>query len=655
MKHIKMGEYLLKEYLILIFLMTINRFIFLFINRQGMIGVPNKILAKSFLYGWVFDNSIVCYYLGMLLILLLLYSILRIVWLGMIGKWIINIYKIITSSFIFIILLADIEYFKEFNFHINATIFDYADHLTEIKSTVIYGNYNVIPMILAFIIIEMIYLNISFSAFKKDVYKYRKIGFTLLNDLGTIILIGIITIFGARGGFSQSTLNWGRAYFSEYSFANQLALNGVFTLGKSVDLARKDAKKGKYKISNIFSDEELKKNMREYIGTEKDTFLSEKNILLRKTKTGKEEKKYNVVIVLMESFMGDTVGALGGQPDLTPNYDKLAKQGLLFTNFFSSGNRSNRGILSVLTGFPSQYGKSILKKSVGQKPFIALPKILKKRGYSTSFMYGGDIEFDNMKGFLATNGIEKIISRDNFTDEDKKIKWGVPDDILFKRAADYLGTLKEPFFFEMFTLSNHAPFDIDDKFKTLTEKDYKDYQRYNAFKFADYSIGHFVNAVKDKKWAQNTIFVFVADHGQNRGKSIDIDWKKFSNPLVIWTPGGQLKPQKISTPGGQLDLLPTIMGILGGDYIQSSWGKDLLSKTSNKNRFAYVVDYNFVGIIDDKNIYMDGVTVDGVLHKKSNDEIIENKELTKKYKKAARSYLELSLEQEKNGTFGNIK
>ena len=651
MKHIKMGEYLLKEYLTLIFLMGICRGLFIFFNREGTAGIPKSIIGKSFLYGWIFDNSVTCYYIGILLIFLLLYSFLRVIWLGIIGKIIVNIYKIFVSSIIFFILLSDIEYYRAFNFHLNATIFDYTDHMDEIGNTVLYGDYNIFSILLIFIIIEGIYLYISLKAFNNDIYKDREKGITFFNDIGTIFLVGILSVFGARGGFSQSTLNWGRAYFSKYSFANQTAINGVFTLGKSMDLARKDRRNGKSNISKIFTSEELKNNMREYIGTEKDNFISDKNVLLRETKTGKEVKNYNVVIVLMESFMGDTVGALGGSPDLTPNYNKLAEEGVLFTNFFSNGNRSNRGILSVLTGFPSQYGKSILKKPVGQKPFVSLAQILKERGYSAHFMYGGDIEFDNMKGFFETNGITNFVSRDNFPKKERTIKWGVPDDKLFDRAAEYLGTLKQPFFFEVFTLSNHAPFDIDENFKEFTEEDYPDYERYNAFKFADYSIGRFVNAVKDKEWAKNTIFVFVADHGENRRKPIEIDWKKFSNPLVIWTPGGQLKHEIIDKAGSQLDLLPTIMGLLGGDYIHSAWGKDLLSE-ENKDGFAYVVENNFIGIIDKENIYIDGINIEGVLRKKSDDSIIEDRELTEKYKKAARTYLELSIQQEKNGTFG---
>ena len=651
MKHIKMGKYLLKEYLSLIFLMGLCRLLFIFFNREGMKEVPTEIIGKSFLYGWIFDNSITCYYIGILLILLLLYSLLRILWLGIIGKIILNIYKIFVSSVVFLILLSDIEYYRAFNFHLNATIFDYTDHMDEIGNTILYGDYNYFTMFLLFIIIEGIYLSLSFRAFNNDIYKDREIGITFFNDIGIIFISGVLCVFGARGGFSQSTLNWGRAYFSEYTFANQTAINGVFALGKSLDLVRKDNKKGKSQVSKIFTLEELKNNIRNYVGTEKDEFISDKNFLLRETKTGKEVKKYNVVIVLMESFMGDTVGALGGEPDLTPNYNKLANEGVLFTNFFSNGNRSNRGILSVFTGFPSQYGKSILKKPIGQKAFISLAEILKERGYSTHFMYGGDVEFDNMKGFFEINGIKNFISRDDFSKEERTIKWGVPDDKLFDKAVEYLGNLKEPFFFEIFTLSNHAPFDIDENFKEFTEENYPDYERYNAFKFADYSIGRFVNAVRDKEWAKNTIFVFVADHGENRRKPIEIDWKKFSNPLVIWTPGGQLKHEIIDKVGSQLDILPTIMGILGGEYTHSAWGKDLLDK-NNKGSVAYVVENNFIGIIDKENIYIDGITVPEVLRRKSDDFIIEDKELIEEYKKIARTYLELSIQQEKNGTFG---
>lgn len=650
MKKAGMLTYLFKEYILLIFLMWVCRILFIGFNKSGLKDIPLSVMGKSFFYGWIFDNAVTCYYLGLLLILLLLYWILHLLWMGILGKLIINIYKIVVSSFLFIIILSDIQYYRAFNFHLNSTILDYRDHMDEIGNTVLFGDYNLFLMLGLFIFLETVYLIFSMKEFKKVYDRRISVGEKFL-DLVTIFLTGVLVVFGARGGFSQGTLNWGRAYFSDYTFANQTALNGVFALGKSLDVARKDNKKEKSHIDKMFTKEELIKNMRGYIGTENDEFLSDKNILLRKTDTHKEIKKYNVVIVLMESFMGDTVGALGGEPDLTPNYNKLAEEGVFFTNFYSNGNRSNRGILSVLTGFPSQYGQSILKKPVGQKPFISLAHILKDRGYSTHFMYGGDIEFDNMKGFLTTNGVDNIISKNNFPLADRTIKWGVPDDKVFDKAADYLGKLKEPFFFEVFTLSNHAPFDIPENFKKLKEEEYEDYERYNAFMFADYSLGRFIEAVKDKKWAKNTIFIFVADHGENRRKPIDIDWKKFSNPLVIWTPGGQLKAEKITKAGSQLDILPTVMGILGGKYVHSSWGKNILDPKIEKST-AYVVENNFVGIIDEDKIYMDGITVGNSLRKKSDDSIVDDEKLKEEYKKAARSFLELSIVQEREGSFG---
>lgn len=650
MKKAGMLTYLFKEYILLIFLMWVCRILFIGFNKSGLKDIPLSVMGKSFFYGWIFDNAVTCYYLGLLLILLLVYWILHLLWMGILGKLIINIYKIVMSSFIFIIILSDIQYYRAFNFHLNSTILDYRDHMDEIGNTVLFGDYNLFLMLGLFIFLETVYLIFSMKEFKKVYDRRISVGEKFL-DLVTIFLTGVLVVFGARGGFSQGTLNWGRAYFSDYTFANQTALNGVFALGKSLDVARKDNKKEKSHIDKMFTKEELIKNMRGYIGTENDEFLSDKNILLRKTDTHKEIKKYNVVIVLMESFMGDTVGALGGEPDLTPNYNKLAEEGVFFTNFYSNGNRSNRGILSVLTGFPSQYGQSILKKPVGQKPFISLAHILKDRGYSTHFMYGGDIEFDNMKGFLTTNGVDNIISKNNFPLADRTIKWGVPDDKVFDKAADYLGKLKEPFFFEVFTLSNHAPFDIPENFKKLKEEEYEDYERYNAFMFADYSLGRFIEAVKDKKWAKNTIFIFVADHGENRRKPIDIDWKKFSNPLVIWTPGGQLKVEKITKAGSQLDILPTVMGILGGKYVHSSWGKNILDPKIEKST-AYVVENNFVGIIDEDKIYMDGITVGNSLRKKSDDSIVDDEKLKEEYKKAARSFLELSIVQEREGSFG---
>lgn len=216
-----------------------------------------------------------------------------------------------------------------------------------------------------------------------------------------------------------------------------------------------------------------------------------------------------------------------------------------------------------------------------------------------------------------------------------------------------MGEMKQPFFAEAFTLSNHSPYDVPKEFQTHSKKEYpKMYKKYNGTAFADYTIGRFTDSVKDKKWAQNTIFVFVADHGANRSVPIEIDWKKFTNPLLIWSPNKNLiKPQAIDTLGSQIDLLPTLMHILGGKYEHATWGKNLLLK-DNEEEFAYVVDTQYVGVIDRNYIYIEDIVgkKDKLVSKENNKEV-ENIDL-ENYRKKARTFLELSIEQEKEGTFG---
>jgi phosphoglycerol transferase MdoB-like AlkP superfamily enzyme len=356
----------------------------------------------------------------------------------------------------------------------------------------------------------------------------------------------------------------------------------------------------------------------------------------------------------MESFMGANVGALGFQPDLTPNYNKLASEGMIFTNVYSSGKRSNRGVVSSITGYPSSYGQALIKKSIaGRTNFYSIPDILKQRGYNTHFYYGGDIEFDNMKAFLVRSGIDTIYDMSDFPQKDKTIAWGVPDDKVFEKMAEDMGEMKQPFYVEAFTLSNHSPYDVPKKFQTHSEKEYpRMYKKYNGVAFADYAIGKFAESVRDKKWAQNTIFVFVADHGANRSVPVEIDWKKFTNPLLIWSPNQDLiQHKKIKTFGTQMDILPTVMGIVGGKYEHATWGKNLLLPGTG-NEFAYVVDTQYVGIIDKNYIYIEDIVgkKEKLLDKKNNKEI-KNIDL-ENYRIKTRTFLELSIDQEKQGTFG---
>lgn len=292
--------------------------------------------------------------------------------------------------------------------------------------TTFWMEYPVIRMILWFLLIVVVYTVFSIINFNKVMDRKPKFNFLETIKSSLIIIVAVpIFVISARGGITGATLTWGRAEFSQNYFANQTALNGVFALFQSVDVNRNMKSSDANSIKNKFTPEELKSNIRGYLTQSQDTYLPGKNILRRVTDTGKPVIKPNVVLILMESFMGSNVGALGYEPDLTPNYNRLAKEGVIFKNVYSTGKRSNRGVVSTITGYPSSYGQALIKKSIaGRRTFYSIPDILKNRGYNTHFYYGGDIEFDNMKAFLVRNGIDMIFDMNDFPKKDRTIAWG---------------------------------------------------------------------------------------------------------------------------------------------------------------------------------------------------------------------------------------
>ncbi|MCS5420838.1 MULTISPECIES: LTA synthase family protein [Psychrilyobacter] len=650
----RLTEYIVYQYFLLLSLITINKLLFIYVN------IPLKDRGDfidyigSFRYGLIFDSALSSYIILGSLIFYMVYKVLSIIRLEIIGRYLNYIYCFTMGFVFFTIMILDIWYYNTFTHHADITVFGYTGHMGEIWTT-FWVEYPVIRIILWLILTVITYTTCSIINFSKVMDRNPKFNILEIIKSSMIIIVAVpIFVISARGGITGATLTWGRAEFSQNYFANQTALNGVFALFQSVDVNRNMKSSDANSIKNKFTPEELKSNIRNYVTQPQDTYLPGKNILRRTTDTGRPVIKPNVVLILMESFMGSNVGALGYEPDLTPNYNRLAKEGIIFKNVYSTGKRSNRGVVSAITGYPSSYGQALIKKSIaGRRTFYSIPDILKNRGYTTHFYYGGDIEFDNMKAFLVRNGIDTIFDMDDFPKKDRTIAWGVPDDKMFARMTKDMGEIKEPFFAEAFTLSNHSPYDVPKEFQTHSKKEYpRMYNKYNGTAFADYTIGKFTDSVKDKKWAQNTIFVFVADHGANRSIPIEIDWKKFTNPLLIWSPNKNLvKPQAIDTLGSQIDLLPTLMHILGGKYEHATWGKNLFLK-DNEEEFAYVVDTQYIGVIDKNYIYIEDIIgkKDKLVRKEDNKKV-ENIDLAN-YREKARTFLELSIEQEKEGTFG---
>jgi phosphoglycerol transferase MdoB-like AlkP superfamily enzyme len=281
----------------------------------------------------------------------------------------------------------------------------------------------------------------------------------------------------------------------------------------------------------------------------------------------------NLVIVLEESLGAEFVGALGGLP-LTPNLDRLASEGLWFENLYATGTRSVRGIEAVVAGYPPTSSVSTVKLAKSQRGFFTLASFLKEHGYTSTFFYGGESHFDNMRSFFMGNGFDRVLDQKDMPPDAFVGTWGAADgDVLSSAHRHFLEQpTDQPFFGFIFTSSNHVPFEFPDGGFALHEQPRNTVN--NAVKYADHALGRFIEQAKASPYWANTLFLVVADHNARvYGQSL-MPVERFHIPGLIL--GGPIaQPQRIATVASQIDLAPTLISLMGLSGKHPLIGRDL--------------------------------------------------------------------------------
>jgi phosphoglycerol transferase MdoB-like AlkP superfamily enzyme len=286
---------------------------------------------------------------------------------------------------------------------------------------------------------------------------------------------------------------------------------------------------------------------------------------------------FNIVLVLEESFGSQFVGSLHPDgPRCTPRFDSLAANGLFFRGIYATGNRTVRGIEASLCSFPPLPGNSIVRRPGGENVF-SLPALLKGKGYQTEFLYGGLSYFDNLGRFASTNGFDRVIDQTDFDSVSFKTIWGVCDEDLFTGALlrmDTLHAAARPFFATVLTVSNHSPYTYP---AGRIAADPKEQRRENAVKYADYCIGKFIRDARSHRWFDSTLFVFLGDHGARVYGSQAIPLDSYEIPILFYCPALIPEGRTVDIVGSQLDLPPTILGLLNMEYNSAFFGRNLLA------------------------------------------------------------------------------
>jgi phosphoglycerol transferase MdoB-like AlkP superfamily enzyme len=320
---------------------------------------------------------------------------------------------------------------------------------------------------------------------------------------------------------------------------------------------------------------------------------------------GGTRKNFHVVVVVMESFTARLGGAWDGELSLTPSCDRWAAKGLLLENCFATGERTVQGLEAVLSSYPPLPGISVVRRPQARAgSFATLASTLKGRGYETAFYYGGQGIFDLMKGFFVANGYDRFIEEGDFDDVTYRASWGVCDEDVFRRIDRDLTSHHaqgKPFFATFLTVSLHTPYEFPAGKSpktppgTVVPAGFKA-EELNNLLYADWAVGDFLDKASTRDYFRDTIFIFVGDHGVHlRGKDL-VPLNEYRVVSFILAPG--LKPRRITQPVSQMDIAPTLLGLLGGEWKTPFFGRDILAPTTQPPRALMIYNKRRYGVLE---------------------------------------------------------
>ncbi|MFT3844468.1 MAG: sulfatase-like hydrolase/transferase [Lacibacter sp.] len=405
-----------------------------------------------------------------------------------------------------------------------------------------------------------------------------------------VLVMGGVFIIAGRGGISNSPITISSAYYSSNQTLNHIAINASWNF-----------------VRDIIDQNELINKTYEMLPAAEasavcDSLFQSRDSVVSILKTNRP----NIVLIILESFTADLIEELGGEKDVTPFFSSLAKGGLLFTNLHATGFRTDIGFTSVITGFPSLATKSIITIPEKANKLPALSSSLYKNGYHTSFYYGGETDFFNLRSFVLQKNFERLVDIRNFKKNEIGSKWGVFDHIVFERV---LGDLKKdslPFFTTVLTLSNHEPFDLPSEAKFPGE-DVPNKFRSTAY-YTDQSLKSFFESASRESWYNNTLFILVADHGHRLPKNENEVHEPGRSHIPLLFAGNVLKDEfkgkQMNQIASQVDLPASVLQQLGITADEYKWSKNLFNPFEKQFAF-YSYDNGFTWMDENGNIAFD--------------------------------------------------
>jgi len=548
-------------------------------------------ILRAFFTGFVFDFTIGCLFLSLYTIYVL---VLPKRWVGsLFDKCFTYFYLTLIFIIIYFSLLAEIPFWDEFGVRFNFIAVDYLIYTYEVIENI--NQSYPLPLIGA-VLVGLIIL--TFVLFKKlNVFKKT---FSDKSSFRTRFLYAfpVLAIAVVLGFLMKNKI----ADFSNNSVVNELGKNGAFSFFAAFRSNELDYETFYPKLPEKEAYSIVKKNLLQ----ENQKYTTSKYDDISRFTRGNQEQKPNIILIAIESFSADFLTEFGNKDHITPNYDKLSKESVFFTNLYATGTRTVRGMEALTLSVPPTPGNSIVRRPDNENLF-SVSTIVQSKNYHPYFIYGGDGYFDNMNTFFGGQRFD-IVDRDrgnplpdniktqrfSITDQEVSFEnaWGICDEDLYKQSikyADKSAKENKPFFQFVMTTSNHKPYTFPAGKIDLPQGD-----RNAAVKYTDYALGKFIEAAKTKPWFKNTVFVIVADHCASSAGKWEINIHNHHIPAIIYNLPHQ--PERIDRLASQIDLMPTLFGYLGWSYNTSLYGKDI-NQTKQGDERAFLGNYRTLGML----------------------------------------------------------
>ncbi|EWC40265.1 LTA synthase family protein [Stutzerimonas stutzeri] len=590
-------RFTLASALALLLLFALLRLGLLLFNRELIGSTPLGSFVEAFGNGLRFDLRVTVYILLPLLLGVLSVRVMA-------ARRLLRLWLGACASLAILLGLIELNFYREFHQRLNSLVFQYLQEDPATVLSMLWHGFPVLRLLAAWGVASAA-MFVVFGWLERltrgtgtrgpVIVRQRRPAWHTRAAVFTVLVL--VCVVAARGTLRQGPpLRWGDAFTTESMFANHLGLNATLSLYDAAKSRLSSHRDNSWKAT--LPAEQALTITRELLLTGNDRLVDAGLAAVRRDfqpPTAGQLPVRNVVVILMESFAGRFVGALGSREGITPNFDRLAEQGLLFSRFFSNGTHTHQGMFASMACFPNLPGfEYLMQTPEGGNRFSGLPQLLSARAFNDVYVYNGDFAWDNQSGFFSNQGMTRFIGRGDYVDPVvADPTWGVSDQDMFARAAEELQQLDRgtPFYALLQTLSNHTPYALPEQLPVATVEGHGALdQHLTAMRYSDWALGQFFDKVRDEPWFGQTLFVVVGDHGFGVPEEVtEMDLFRFNVPLLLIAPGiTERFGSRRDVVGTQVDVVPTIMGRLGGEVRHQCWGRDLLSLAADDPGFGII-------------------------------------------------------------------